>query len=332
MTEWTQQLLNAFGAELAAVLGPSGRLFGLHLLGAALVAGAVWAFTPSLRQRSGLLGFVLPVHLFLHPSSLLDVRLLVARALLGALFFVPAVWSAQLVAVKLALGLSALLDRGPLADVSRGWAVAGFSVAAFLLRDLTRYGVHRAAHRLPVLWALHQVHHSAEVLTPLTLHRTHPLEALIMRGASALAVGLAAGVSSWAFHGRIAAWEIAGVEALGFVWTAAGANLRHSHVWVSYGRALEHLLVSPAQHQLHHSVDPRHHDRNFGEALAFWDWAFGTLLVSGPRRRLEFGLAPGVRNHGHSVASLLLDPVLAVLGRVRGVSSTGRTPSPVAPR
>lgn len=313
MTEAALTSLRAFVAELTAVVGPTGRLFGVHLLGAVLVAAAVWAATARLRGRVGLARFLFPWELWTHPSALLDVRLLLVRALLGAVLFVPALWSAQLVGVKLALVLSSLLDRGPFADVSRGWAIAGFSVLAFVLRDLARYGMHRAAHRVPALWALHQVHHSAEVLTPLTLHRTHPLEALLMRAASALAVGVAAGIAAWLFHGRVAAWEIAGVDALGFLWTAAGANLRHSHVWLSYGRALEHWLISPAQHQLHHSVDPADHDRNFGEALAVWDWAFGTLAVAGPRRRLQFGVAEVDRNHGRTVGSLLVAPVLAAL-------------------
>ena len=50
------------------------------------------------------------------------------------------------------------------------------------------------------------------------------------------------------------------------------------------------MLISPAQHQVHHSVDPRHHDRNYGEVLALWDWLFGTLYISRAGETIRFGL------------------------------------------
>jgi sterol desaturase/sphingolipid hydroxylase (fatty acid hydroxylase superfamily) len=68
------------------------------------------------------------------------------------------------------------------------------------------------------------------------------------------------------------------------------AALQHSHVWLSYGPILEHLLISPAQHQIHHSRLDAHHGRNFGTTLALWDWLFGTLYVIRGREDLSFGL------------------------------------------
>ncbi|GAB5435666.1 MAG: hypothetical protein FalmKO_07910 [Falsiruegeria mediterranea] len=52
---------------------------------------------------------------------------------------------------------------------------------------------------------------------------------------------------------------------------------------------MEFLLISPAQHQIHHSVARQHHDRNFGAALAVWDWMFGTLHLS-EKQELQFDL------------------------------------------
>src|SRR5690606_39715058 len=34
-----------------------------------------------------------------------------------------------------------------------------------------------------------------------------------------------------------------------------GSNLRHSHIWWSFGPTLSRILISPAQHQIHHSKD-----------------------------------------------------------------------------
>jgi hypothetical protein len=59
---------------------------------------------------------------------------------------------------------------------------------------------------------------------------------------------------------------------------------------LSYGRILEHVLISPSQHQVHHSVDPKHLDKNFGEIFAIWDWIFGTLYIPTSNEELVFGI------------------------------------------
>jgi sterol desaturase/sphingolipid hydroxylase (fatty acid hydroxylase superfamily) len=158
------------------------------------------------------------------------------------------------------------------------------------------------------------------VLTPFTLNRTHPLEGLLMRAVSALALGICGGVCAWLFRGRVSAWEIAGVDALAFLWTALGANLRHSHVWLSYGM-WERLFSSPAQHQVHHSLEARHHDTNFGEALGVWDWMFGTLYVTSAEREVKAcGLAE--QNHEATVISMLLAPLGLLPTEAAGTSAT----------
>jgi len=85
-----------------------------------------------------------------------------------------------------------------------------------------------------------------------------------------------------------------GVNAVFGLFRLLSGNLRHSHIWVAYPRWLSHLLISPAQHQIHHSVELRHRDRNMGTVFAFWDWLFGTLYVPRGRERLTFGVAQGV--------------------------------------
>jgi sterol desaturase/sphingolipid hydroxylase (fatty acid hydroxylase superfamily) len=66
--------------------------------------------------------------------------------------------------------------------------------------------------------------------------------------------------------------------------------------------------VSPAQHQIHHSSQPRHFDKNIGFIFAFWDWAAGTLYV--PRHKEDFalGLHGGEHRAFNSVWKLYLLP------------------------
>ena len=43
-------------------------------------------------------------------------------------------------------------------------------------------------------------------------------------------------------------------------------------------------------HQLHHSAELRHRDRNFGTQLAIFDWLFGTLYIPAAREQYRLGL------------------------------------------
>jgi sterol desaturase/sphingolipid hydroxylase (fatty acid hydroxylase superfamily) len=70
-------------------------------------------------------------------------------------------------------------------------------------------------------------------------------------------------------------------------------NVRHSHLWVSFGPKLEHILTSPAMHQVHHSTAKRHLDRNLAQYFAFLDWMAGTLYVPQGQEELVFGLIEG---------------------------------------
>jgi sterol desaturase/sphingolipid hydroxylase (fatty acid hydroxylase superfamily) len=295
------------------LLDPSKRLFWPYLLSAGALAAGVWGVRLRPRGRTSLLAFLFPRRVWLHPSALLDYRFLFLRAALAALLLPPAILSAQKIAVTLALALTRHLGPGPGAALPRAWGVVALTALTFVLGDLARFLAHLALHRLPPLWELHKVHHSAEVLTPFTLHRTHPVEAAWMRGATAVSLGISAGFCVWMFRGQATTWELLGVDALSALWTFLGSNLRHSHVWLSFGPAVERWLLSPAQHQLHHSSDRRHHDRNFGEALALWDRLAGTLLVSPPRQPLSFGLGPGEQAHRGTAWSLLIDPLRAAV-------------------
>ena len=62
-----------------------------------------------------------------------------------------------------------------------------------------------------------------------------------------------------------------------------------SHIWISFGR-LEKVFISPAQHQLHHSVG--NSNSNLGSVLSIWDGVLGTRVYAREKKLLEFGLGP----------------------------------------
>lgn len=162
---------------------------------------------------------------------------------------------------------------------------------AFVLSDFCLYWSHRLFHWARPLWWFHSLHHNPPVLTPITAFRFWPPEAAVHFAAFNFGEGLALGIANLVFGANITPVSYLGVNALWLCWYLAFSHLRHSHIPLFYPRWLSHLLISPHMHQAHHSVDPRHHHRNFGTALALWDWAFGTLVIPDRKERFSFGVA-----------------------------------------
>ena len=69
--------------------------------------------------------------------------------------------------------------------------------------DFSRFLVHKALHRIPVLWSIHKVHHSAEYLTPFTVYRTHPLEGVIFAFRSIIVQAITISSFVFLFGGKI---------------------------------------------------------------------------------------------------------------------------------
>ena len=145
-------------------------------------------------------------------------------------------------------------------------------------------------HNVRFLWMFHQIHHSAEVITPITHYRIHPVESWLYDLRGALVTGTVAGSFYWVFRGSVSDFTLLGVPALGFVFNMTTGNLRHSHVWLRFPPMIERWLISPAQHQLHHSLDEEHYGSNYGTWLAIWDRMVGSLVVSTEVAPLRYGI------------------------------------------
>ena len=296
-------------ADLADVLvqplvDPASRTWWGGLIGFAVVA---MVFAVVGRPRWSLAG---AKKTLLHPSSRLDLQLYLGRQLLSWLGGAGGVAGAWWVATRLVRQLDGLI--GSPAISAPGWVVmAAYSLVLFLAWDLSRFALHALMHLVPGLWEVHQVHHSARVLTPLTFFRIHPLESALYQVRGALVTGLVAGLFFWLFREEATAATLLGVPAAGLVLNVLFGNLRHSHVWLRFPAPVERWLLSPAQHQLHHSADPAHHDANYGTWLSIWDRVSGTLQLAPDAPPAEFGVPEAERNHGDDLLSAWLGPVRA---------------------
>lgn len=257
------------------------RLSPLNI--AAMVALCVVIYAVR-RPAGSFLAWLMPARIYRHPSFRLDLKIWLLNGVIG-LFVVV---NTGAVATAAAAGLGALIGVGvPMAGHAQPVLAA---LVVFLVADFLTYWVHRLSHDLPWLWPVHALHHSAEELNPITAFRHHPLYSVTTTLIVGTGVGVAQGAMLVLLTGSLDVALLAGVNLFYALFNLFASNLRHSHIWLRYPRAVEHILISPAQHQCHHSVDPRHHNRNYGEVLALWDWMFGTLYLTAADETIRFGL------------------------------------------
>ncbi|MDC9726771.1 MAG: sterol desaturase family protein [Candidatus Thioglobus sp.] len=289
---------------LEYLLNPNKRIFWIFLLSSLLIALTyLW-----LNPREKRINF--SKKLWLHPSAILDYGYFVFMAFFKVLVIFPILFGAKEVALWVNAALLGEYGYTRLEGFSYAQIMFIFTLSLFIVSDFTRYWLHRFLHTMPMLWEFHKVHHSAKVLNPLTFYRVHPVESLLFGLRYSLSIGLVSGVFIFFFGAMIDIYDILGVNILAFMFSLIGSNLRHSHIRLGFGEKFEKFLISPYQHQIHHS---KHHtDTNFGGFLAIWDWIFGTLTLSKGVGRLKLGInSDDMKNFGN-FQNLVFFPFFAI--------------------
>ena len=216
-----------------------------------------------------------------------------------ALLFVTT-WLVALLLPVSAVAAALAFEHSPYGLLNRAWAPAWAAwPIAILLLDFIRYGQHYLLHRVPLLWRLHKVHHSAEVLTPLTRYREHVLEGPLYSSVAAVGYAVPAAVFAWLFAGSIKEITLLNIGIFTLLFGFNGA-FRHYHVQFRYPRWLERWLQSPAMHHTHHSYLPQHLDTNLAVVTSIWDRWFGTLYIPEPDEFTPWGLGPGQQDECRS--------------------------------
>ena len=242
--------------------------------------------------RSSLRGFwraLFPAKIFQHKSTRVDMKHYAFNAVLLSSAYGSVLATSEFWFHGTQKLLDALHVTGPLIDAPVGVVMAITALVELAMLELAYWTCHFLMHRIPVLWEFHKVHHSAEVLTPLTEWRQHPVEMILNPNTISLFVGVSYGVLFRVFGGA-QPLSLFGVNVFLLTFTMTILHLRHSHVWLPFTGLAGRILQSPAHHQIHHSTNPKHFNKNLGFGMSIWDWAFGTLFIPEKRERLEFGL------------------------------------------
>ncbi|AEF35910.1 MULTISPECIES: sterol desaturase family protein [Mycobacteriaceae] len=168
-------------------------------------------------------------------------------------------------------------------------------VIAILGVDLLYYTYHRIAHRVRLIWATHQAHHSSQYYNLATALR-----------------------QKWNNSGEVLLWiplPLFGIPPW-MVFAAFSVNLIYQF-WVhteridKLPRVIEFIFNTPSHHRVHHGMDQEYLDKNYGGILIVWDRLFGSFAPE--RFRPHYGLTKQVDTFNivklqiHEYASIIAD-------------------------
>ena len=145
---------------------------------------------------------------------------------------------------------------------------------ASIVGDFFFYWYHRWTHVNQFLWQHHKMHHTDTELEAISTARQNWMEAVF--NALFIAVPMivlfkADGLSQW--DKGLAIGLAAGF--LENVLTLSHMNVRWHVGWLS------RIWCAPQVHRIHHSLEPRHIDKNFAFQFPMWDVIFGTYYHPG---------------------------------------------------
>ena len=270
-----------------------------------------------------------PKRITANPSHTADVGYFFLNVLVFALLFGWAVLSYQVLSNAIVERLVAAFGPAQASSLPDIVTRSVITLTLFLAYEFGYWLNHYLSHKVPFLWEFHKVHHSANVLTPLTNFRIHPVDGLLSSNIIAITLAVASGTANYLFGKTTYQYAVNDSNLLFVLFVHAWLHLQHTHLWIPFRGVWGRILLSPAHHQVHHSDNPVHFDKNLGGSLAVWDWLFGTLHIPAKEReKLSFGVEQN-RKDVHAVGHGLADPFWRAALQVRGMFQ--RTTHPAKP-
>lgn len=179
-------------------------------------------------------------------------------------------------------------------------------LAGVMVYDMTAYWFHRMAHRIPLLWRFHRVHHSDNAMDSSTSFRSHPFEIMIVFGASDILATAVFGPMPMAL----------GLYTLVLI---PFFMLQHTSLrfppWLDKTVGL--VITTPNLHKIHHEKDQFHTDSNYADIFILWDRLFGTFTYK-PADQLNIGLNEFSKPEQHSFWYLMRSPFINLVRKSPG--------------
>ena len=175
----------------------------------------------------------------------------------------------RLTLIPVYIGLLKMLYDGHLGFLTihavERWPMSARVVMSLVAFDFLNWFHHLVRHYVELFWYFHMVHHSQRQMNLFTDARVHLVDFLIGNTLTFVPMFmLQLSTASVTWIALVTGWY---------------ARIYHANLRTNYG-VLKHVMVTPQSHRVHHSLDPRHRNKNFGVLLTVWDRMFGTLHAS----------------------------------------------------
>lgn len=330
-----EQFLTVTMGNLLGFIFPNSRIFVVYLLTALVLAFVAYrqveiahkaealAEGEDYIERQSFWAYVFNPKVWLHPSSILDMKYFAVNSAVYYGLLLQFFAGSHLVSTGFYNLLTNVFSAPETAVISGPWGIALYTIASVLALDLGVYLMHYAFHKNPILWEFHKVHHSAEEMTPMTLFRMHPVDLFLTSVSVMFFQAIAFGGFYFLTASTPQVANIFGINVILFGFYLFGYNLRHSHIWLNFPVWLSKILISPAQHQVHHSSDPKHFDHNMGLIFSFWDQLFKTHYIPRGHEDLQFGLTRNEPSPFQSVSEMYFKPFKLAASQIKNGFSTG---------
>ncbi|MCA0232602.1 MAG: sterol desaturase family protein [Bacteroidetes bacterium] len=153
-------------------------------------------------------------------------------------------------------------------------------IIAFIALDFSGYWVHRLSHQINFFWNKHAIHHSSEEFD--------------------LACALRQSISSFVnlFTIFLLPAALLGVEPKVIAIVAPlhlFAQFWYHTIYIGKMGILEHIIVTPSHHRVHHAMNPIYLDKNHGQIFIIWDKLFGTFQEELPDVPPVYGITRPVQ-------------------------------------
>jgi alkylglycerol monooxygenase len=168
-------------------------------------------------------------------------------------------------------------------------------LSGLIAYDFFYYWQHRLSHEVGVLWASHVVHHQSEDFNLSTALRQTSTSFLL----------------AWLFYLPMA---LAGYPPLVFVVVALIDLLYQFWIHTEQIRKLgwfDRVFASPSNHRVHHGVNDRYLDKNYGGIFILWDRWFGTFIDEDDAEPVIYGTRSPLRSFDPLWANLEVYVALA---------------------
>jgi sterol desaturase/sphingolipid hydroxylase (fatty acid hydroxylase superfamily) len=276
------------------------------------------------RSWSGWLSYLFPREMYTSTSAKIDIWVWIMNGLL----FIP-IFEVFVIIVGLVVGISCydVIANvfGPMRSVTMAiWGVIVIQFLGFWLgQGIGQYVGHLAMHKVPMLWALHRAHHSAESANFFAFLRSHPLEHFLNGSTRVLGTVAGTGLAVYLTGGKLHAVTLTTIFWFNIAYVLIGfRSVDHLHIPVSYGRHLDVVLGSPVMHQLHHSAEFKHRDKNMGGAGYLFDWMFGTLYIPARGETWRWGLNDDeldAANPHQTLKKFYFEPLTTMANEIRSI-------------